>query len=134
MLSSSKKIKIFAGNSNIDLAQKICGELGIPLGDAQVTSFSDGEISVNIGETVRGADVFIIQSVSPPLVNKYLMELLIMIDALKRASAGRITAVVPYYGYARQDRKARAREPITNAPRMFSSVCAHSTNRVINAS
>jgi ribose-phosphate pyrophosphokinase len=113
MHTQGKKIKIFSGNSNPELAQKICSELGIPLGDATVKSFSDGEISVNIGETVRGADVFVIQSVSPPLVNKYLMELLILIDALKRASAGRITAVVPYYGYARQDRKAKARDPIS---------------------
>jgi len=113
MFSDGKKIKIFAGNSNIDLAKKICEELGVPLGDSTVKTFSDGEISVNIGETVRGADVFIIQSVSPPEVNKYLMELLIMIDALKRASAERITAVIPYYGYARQDRKAKARDPIS---------------------
>ena len=113
MQTQGKKIKIFSGNSNPELAQKICSELGIPLGDATVKTFSDGEISVNIGETVRGADVFVIQSVSPPLVNKYLMELLILIDALKRASAGRITAVVPYYGYARQDRKAKARDPIS---------------------
>ncbi len=83
------------------------------MGDATVKTFSDGEISVNIGETVRGADVFVIQAISPPVVNKYLMELLIMIDALKRASAGRITAVIPYYGYARQDRKAKARDPIS---------------------
>lgn len=113
MHTQGKRIKIFSGNSNPELAQKICSELGIPLGDATVKTFSDGEISVNIGETVRGADVFVIQSVSPPLVNKYLMELLILIDALKRASAGRITAVVPYYGYARQDRKAKARDPIS---------------------
>ncbi|MCD6435024.1 MAG: ribose-phosphate pyrophosphokinase [Clostridiales bacterium] len=113
MQTQGKKIKIFSGNSNPELAQKICSELGIPLGNATVKTFSDGEISVNIGETVRGADVFIIQSVSPPLVNKYLMELLILIDALKRASAGRITAVTPYYGYARQDRKAKARDPIS---------------------
>jgi ribose-phosphate pyrophosphokinase len=113
MQNVGKKIKIFAGNSNIDLAQKICAELGVPLGNAEVKTFSDGEIAVNIGETVRGADVFIIQSISPPLVNKYLMELLIIIDALKRASAERITAVIPYYGYARQDRKAKARDPIS---------------------
>jgi len=113
MHSQGKRIKIFSGNSNPELANKICSELGIPLGDATVKNFSDGEISVNIGETVRGADVFVVQSVSPPLVNRYLMEMLIMIDALKRASAGRITAVVPYYGYARQDRKAKARDPIS---------------------
>ncbi len=113
MHTKGKKIKIFTGNSNPELAEKICKELGIPLGNAVVKTFSDGEISVNIQETVRGADTFIIQSVAPPLVNKYLMELLIMIDALKRASAGRITAVIPYYGYARQDRKAKARDPIS---------------------
>ncbi len=113
MHTKGKKIKIFSGNSNPELAEKICKELGIPIGDATVKTFSDGEISVNIGETVRGVDVFVVQSVSPPLVNKYLMELLIMIDALKRASAGRITAVIPYYGYARQDRKAKARDPIS---------------------
>ncbi len=113
MHSKGKKIKIFAGNSNKDLATKICGELGIPLGDVEVKTFSDGEIAVNLSETVRGVDVYIIQSTSPPAVNTYLMELLIMIDALKRASAGRITAVMPYYGYARQDRKAKARDPIS---------------------
>lgn len=113
MHSKGKKIKIFAGNSNKDLATKICGELGIPLGNVEVTKFSDGEIAVNLSETVRGVDVYVIQSTSPPAVNTYLMELLIMIDALKRASAGRITAVLPYYGYARQDRKAKARDPIS---------------------
>lgn len=113
MHSKGKKIKIFSGNANLALAEKISKELDIPLGDATVSAFSDGEISVNIGETVRGCDVYVIQSVSPPLVNRYLMELLIMIDALKRASAGRITAVIPYYGYARQDRKAKARDPIS---------------------
>ncbi len=113
MHSKGKKIKIFAGNSNKGLATKICGELGIPLGDVDVKTFSDGEIAVNLAETVRGVDVYIIQPTSPPEVNTYLMELLIMIDALKRASAGRITAVIPYYGYARQDRKAKARDPIS---------------------
>ncbi len=108
-----RKIKIFAGNSNKELAKDICNNLSLPLGNAQVDSFSDGEITVNIDESVRGADVYVIQSTSPPLVNRYLMELLIMIDALKRASARRITAVIPYYGYARQDRKAKARDPIS---------------------
>ena len=106
-------VKIFAGNGGKNLSLKICKELGLPLGEASVGAFSDGEISITIGESVRGADVFIVQSVAPPEVNTYLMELLIMIDALKRASAGRITAVIPYYGYARQDRKARARDPIS---------------------
>ena len=105
-------IKVFAGNASKELALSICDHLGVKLGDAEVGSFSDGEISVNINETVRGADVFVVQSTCAP-VNRHLMELLIMIDAFKRASAGRITAVVPYYGYARQDRKAKARDPIT---------------------
>ena len=109
---NGKQIKVFAGNSCKELAMKICDEIGVKLGDADVTNFSDGEIAVNINETVRGADVFIVQSTCAP-VNNNLMELLIMIDALKRASAGRITAVIPYYGYARQDRKAKARDPIT---------------------
>jgi len=108
-----RKIKIFAGNSNKELAKRICGELDLPLGEAEVSAFSDGEIAVNIAESVRGADVYVIQSTSPPLVNRYLMELLILIDALKRASARRINAVIPYYGYARQDRKAKARDPIS---------------------
>lgn len=106
------EIKIFSGNSNMILARKIAMELGLPIGDAYVTKFSDGEISVNINESVRGADTYVIQSTCDP-VNDNLMELLIMIDALKRASAGRITAVIPYYGYARQDRKAKSRDPIT---------------------
>ena len=104
--------KIFAGNSHPELAEEIAGIMGKPLGRATVTKFSDGEISVNIWETVRGLDVYIIQSTCNP-VNDNLMELLIMIDAMKRASAGRINAVIPYYGYARQDRKAKARDPIT---------------------
>lgn len=105
-------MKIFTGNANRELAEKICKELGAPLRQCDVSEFSDGEINVNIGETVRGMDVFIIQSTCSP-VNDNLMETLILIDAVKRASAGRINAVVPYYGYARQDRKAKAREPIT---------------------
>lgn len=107
-----KDIKIFAGNSNRPLAQEIAEKIGLPLGVATVGKFSDGEVNVNIGEVVRGSDVFIIQSTCSP-VNDNLIELLVMIDALKRASAGRITAVIPYYGYARQDRKAKARDPIS---------------------
>lgn len=107
-----RDIKIFSGNSNNELAKKICKELGTGLGLSDSGKFQDGEISVFIGETVRGADVFVIQPTCPP-VNENLMELLIMIDALKRASAGRINAVIPYYGYARQDRKTKARDPIT---------------------
>ncbi|WP_102399451.1 ribose-phosphate pyrophosphokinase [Haloimpatiens massiliensis] len=112
MITHGKNIKIFTGNSNPKLAKEIADILGLNVGDAVVSTFSDGEISVNIGETVRGADVFVIQSTNAP-VNDNLMELLIMIDAFKRASAGRVTAVIPYYGYARQDRKAKARDPIT---------------------
>ena len=112
MIFHGKKIKIFTGNSHPELAKEIADLLGIPLGNAKVSTFSDGEISVDINETVRGVDVFIVQSTSSP-VNNNLMELLIMIDAFKRASAGRITAVIPYYGYARQDRKAKSRDPIT---------------------
>jgi ribose-phosphate pyrophosphokinase len=107
-----KDIKIFAGNSNKDLAEEIGEKIGLPLGIATVGKFSDGESAINIGEVVRGSDVFVIQSTCSP-VNDNLVELLIMIDALKRASAGRITAVMPYFGYARQDRKAKARDPIS---------------------
>lgn len=112
MITHGKGIKIFSGNSHPKLAQDIANILGTTVGDSEVGTFSDGEISVNINETVRGTDLFIVQSTNEP-VNDNLMELLIMIDAFKRASAGRITAVVPYYGYARQDRKAKARDPIT---------------------
>ncbi|MEJ5299482.1 MAG: ribose-phosphate pyrophosphokinase [Thermodesulforhabdaceae bacterium] len=105
-------VKIFAGNSNIQLAENICRNLGLSLGKALVSTFSDGEIRVEIQENVRGADVFVIQSGCHP-VNDHLMELLVMIDALKRASARRITAVMPYYSYARQDRKNKPRVPIT---------------------
>ena len=105
-------MKIFTGNSNPDLAGEICRYLQIPLGEATVSRFSDGEIMLQINENVRGKDVFVIQSFSSP-VNRHLMELLIMLDAFKRASAYRITAVIPYYGYARQDRKVQPRVPIT---------------------
>lgn len=104
--------KIFAANSHPELAEEISSIIGKPLGEAKVSKFSDGEISVGVGESVRGSDCFIIQSTCDP-VNDNLMELLIMIDAMKRASAGRISAVMPYYGYARQDRKAKPRDPIT---------------------
>lgn len=112
MITHGNEIKLFAGNSNRPLAESIAKKLGTELGDVEVCTFSDGEISVHLSETVRGRDLFIIQSTSYP-VNDNLMELLIMIDAAKRASAGRITAVMPYFGYARQDRKARSRDPIT---------------------
>jgi ribose-phosphate pyrophosphokinase len=106
------KLKVFSGNSNQLLAEEICRYLHLPLSQAQVRRFSDGEIFVEVGENVRGADVFVVQSTSPP-VNDHLLELLIMLDAFRRASARRITAVVPYYGYARQDRKVAPRVPIS---------------------
>lgn len=109
---AARELKIFCGNSNKELAQEIADYLGISLGDAKVKNFQDGEISIEINESVRGADVFVVQPTCAP-TNHNIMELLILIDALRRASAFRITAVVPYYGYARQERKARAREPIT---------------------
>lgn len=112
MINHGNEIKIFSGNSNKPLAEKIAAKLNTTLGEMEVTHFSDGEIYVRFNETIRGTDVFLIQSTSYP-VNVNLMELLIMIDAARRASAGRITAVIPYFGYARQDRKARSREPIT---------------------
>ncbi len=112
MISHGKNIKLFTANSNPKLAEEIAKQLNLELGEANVGLFSDGEIFVNIGETVRGSDVFVVQSTSSP-VNDNLMEMLIMIDAFKRASAGRITAVIPYFGYARQDRKAKARDPIS---------------------
>lgn len=112
MLTHDECIKVFHCSANKNLAKNIADILGVSVGDSQVGSFSNGEISVNINESVRGMDVFVIQSTSAP-VNRNLMELLIMIDALKRASAHRITAVVPFYGYSRQDRKSKPREPIT---------------------
>lgn len=108
----NKELAIFSGNSNRSLAEKICDYLGVKLGDALVDKFSEGEIKVKINENVRGKDVFVVQSTCPP-PNKNLMELLIIIDALRRASAKRITAVIPYFGYARQDRKDQPRVPIT---------------------
>ena len=104
MIAHGKDIKIFSGTSNRKLAEDICKHLNISVGDAQVGTFSDGEKSVSIYETVRGSDVFVVQSTCSP-VNDNLMEMLVMSDALKRASAGRITAVMPYFGYARQKRK-----------------------------
>jgi ribose-phosphate pyrophosphokinase len=105
-------LKVFTLNSNKELSKEIAEHIGIELGESSVTKFSDGEIQINIEESIRGCEVYVIQSTSDP-VNQHLMELLIMIDALKRASAKTINVVIPYYGYARQDRKARAREPIT---------------------
>lgn len=110
--NADSKLKIFSLNSNKELAEEIAEHVGMPLGKSSVTHFSDGEIQINIEESIRGCDVFIVQSTSQP-VNENLMELLIMIDAVKRASARTVNVVIPYYGYARQDRKARSREPIT---------------------
>ena len=125
-----ERIRVFSGNANIALATKICQHLGISLGKANVTTFSDGETRVEINENVRGMDVFIIQSTCPP-VNITCMELLIMIDALKRASADRITAVIPYYGYGRQDRKVAPRAPIT-AKLLADLITAAGANRVLS--
>ncbi len=124
-----ERIRVFTGNANKELALKICDKLGISLGKANVTTFSDGETRVEIDENVRGMDVFIIQSTCPP-VNSTLMELLIMIDAMKRASVDRITAVVPYYGYARQDRKVASRAPIS-AKLVADLITAAGANRVL---
>ena len=112
MTFHGKDIKIFTCNSNKPVAKQIADALGIPVGKSEVTSFSDGEIAVSLHESVRGSECFIVQSTCAP-VNDNIMELLIMIDAMKRASAARITAVIPYFGYARQDRKAKARDPIS---------------------
>ena len=111
-LNRGGQMMVFAGNGCMSLAKKVVSQLDITLGDSSVTRFSDGEINMRINQTVRGADVFVIQSTAPP-VNDNLMELLIMIDALRRSSAGRITAVVPYFGYARQDRRAKSHDPIS---------------------
>ena len=129
MISHGKDIKIFSGNANKKLAQEICAQMGTKLGEAEVGTFSDGEIYVSLYETVRGSDVFVVQSTCTP-VNNNLMELLIIIDALKRASAGRITAVVPYFGYALKDRKAKARDPIT-AKLVANMITAAGADRVL---
>lgn len=129
MSSRNRRLKIFTGNSNPELAEEIAQYLGVAVGAAKVTRFCDGEIQVKIKESVRGADVFIIQPTSTP-VNENLMELLVMIDAVRRASARRITAVLPYYGYARQDRKTRARDPIT-AKLVANILTASGARRVI---
>ena len=129
MIAYGENIKIFCGNSNPDMAQTICEELGVPMGKCEVKRFADGEASVGLMETVRGADVFLVQSTCKP-VNDSLMELLIMIDACRRASAGRITAVIPYFGYARQDRKAKSRDPIS-AKLVANMITAAGADRVL---
>ena len=129
MIAHGKDIKIFSGNSNRPLAEAICRDLKTSLGTAEVGTFSDGEKCVSIYETVRGSDVFLIQSTCSP-VNDNLMEMLVMIDAMKRASAGRITAVMPYFGYARQDRKAKPRDPIS-AKLVANMITAAGADRVL---
>ena len=129
MIAYGDHIKIFCGNSNPAFAQTVCDELGLPMGQCEVKNFADGEASVGLIETVRGADVFLIQSTCKP-VNDRLMELLIMIDACRRASAGRITAVIPYFGYARQDRKAKSRDPIS-AKLVANMITAAGADRVL---
>ena len=129
MLSHGKEIKVFAGNSNPELAEGICAHLYKTLVDATVSQFSDGECSISVHEPVRGKDVFIVQSTCSH-VNDNLMELLIMIDAMRRASAGRITAVIPYFGYARQDRKAKSRDPIS-AKLVANLITAAGADRVL---
>ncbi len=113
MIAYGDNVKIFCGNSNPEFAKTICKMLSLDLGKSEVKTFADGEVCVSLEETVRGADVFLVQSTCKP-VNNNLMELLVMIDACRRASAGRITAVIPYFGYARQDRKAKSRDPISS--------------------
>jgi ribose-phosphate pyrophosphokinase len=129
LMLCEKRLKIFTGNANPQLAQEISDYIGIEMGDAKVTCFSDGEICVSINESVRGSDVFVIQPTCPP-ANQNVMELLIMIDALRRASANRICAVIPYYGYARQDRKLKARDPIT-AKLLANLITAAGATRVL---
>ena len=129
MIAYGENIQVFCGNSNPQFAQTICKELGVPMGKAIVTHFADGEASVTLEETVRGSDVFLIQSTCKP-VNDNLMELLVMIDACRRASAGRITAVIPYFGYARQDRKAKSRDPIS-AKLEANMLTAAGANRIL---
>ena len=129
MIAYGENIKVFCGNSNPVFAQTVCKELGLDMGNGTVQTFSDGEVSVSLNETVRGADVFLIQSTCKP-VNDHLMELLVMIDACRRASAGRITAVIPYFGYARQDRKAKSRDPIS-AKLVSNMITAAGADRVL---
>ena len=129
MISHGKEIKVFCGNSNPGLAENICAQLFLQMGKAAVTQFADGECSISVYEPVRGNDVFIIQSTCNR-VNDNLMELLIMIDAMRRASAGRITAVIPYFGYARQDRKAKSRDPIS-AKLVANLITAAGADRVL---
>ena len=129
MITYGENIKIFCGNSSPEFAKNICKDLGVDLGKAEVKTFADGEASVSLLETVRGADVFLVQSTCKP-VNDHLMELLVMCDACRRAPAGRITAVIPYFGYARQDRKAKSRDPIS-AKLVANMITAAGADRVL---
>lgn len=124
------RLLVFSGSSNKELARKVCDYLTIPLSACQISRFPDGEIDVKVGEDVRGSDVFVVQSTCPP-VNENIMELLILIDCFRRASADRITAVIPYYGYARQDRKAEGRVPIT-AKLVANMISAGGADRVLS--
>ena len=129
MIAYGENIQVICGNSNPEFAHTICKELGIEMSKATVRTFADGEVSVSLEETVRGADIFLIQSTCKP-VNDHLMELLVMIDACRRASAGRVTAVIPYFGYARQDRKAKSRDPIS-AKLVANMITAAGADRVL---
>src|SRR6478735_512752 len=129
MFRAPSELKIFAGSAHLELARRICAFVGVPLGDATVTSFPDGETYVKFNENIRGRDVFIVQPSCPP-TNQNLMELLIMVDAARRASAARITAVIPFFGYARQDRKDQPRVPIT-AKLIANLLTAAGVNRVL---
>src|ERR1700675_2082197 len=129
MIAHQPEMKVFSGSANRELAQRICDGIGVPLGDATISSFPDSETYVRIEENIRGRDVFIIQPTCPP-TNQHLMELLIMVDAARRASADRITAVIPFFGYARQDRKDQPRVPIT-AKLVANLLHASGVNRVL---
>src|ERR1700722_2862911 len=129
MFALQPEMKIFSGTANRELSERICKYIGVPLGKATISSFPDGETYVRIEENVRGRDVFLIQPTSPPS-NQHLMELLIMVDAARRASADRITAVIPFFGYARQDRKDKPRVPIT-AKLIANLLYAAGVNRVL---
>ena len=129
MIAHGKEIKVFCGNAHPEFAKGICEELGLNIGEVEVKSFADGEVSVSVYESVRGCDVFVVQPTCKP-VNDNLMELLIRMDAFRRASAGRITAVIPYFGYARQDRKAKGRDPIS-AKLVANMITAAGADRVL---
>src|SRR5512140_675797 len=129
MFALQPELKVFTGSANRDLAERICKYIGVPLGQATISSFPDGETYVRIEENIRGHDVFIVQPTSPP-TNQHLMELLIMVDAARRASADRITAVIPFFGYARQDRKDKPRVPIT-AKLIANLLVAAGVNRIL---